>query len=302
MLLTNLRTRAQVLRAIRSFFDERGFIEVETPLAVPSPGLDVHLAALEVRGLSERRWLTTSPEFQMKRLLAAGLPRIYQIGRCFRAGELGSHHEPEFTMLEWYRADAGASDVMRDTEGLVAHVCEAVRGTTDLPSGTSLAPPWRRLGIEEAFRRFAGVAVLDVLPDEERFFRILIEDVEPRLKELGPVFMERWPASMASLARLCEDDPRWAERFEAYVDGLELCNGFDELTDAAEQRERFERDQREREARGLDVYPIDERFLAALEQGMPRAGGNALGVDRLVMLVLGATRIEEVLAFPQSRL
>lgn len=302
MRLDHLRTRAAVLRAIRSFFDGRGFLEVETPLAVPSPGLDVHLDALEVLGLPERRWLATSPEYQMKRLLVAGLPRIYQISKCFRRGELGAHHEPEFTMLEWYRADAGAADVIRDTEELVAFVCAEIRGSHELPSGVNVTPPWARLSVAEAFERFARVAVHDVLPDEERFYRLLVDAVEPRLPELGPVFLERWPASMASLARLCEDDPRWAERFEAYVGGLELCNGFDELTDPREQRARFAADQRIREERGLEVVPLDERFLEALERGLPPSGGNALGVDRLVMLVTGAERIEDVLAFPQSRL
>jgi len=297
-----LVARAAAVRAIRAFFDERGFVEVETPQVVPSPGLDVHLDALSVHGLDAPRWLATSPEYQMKRLLALGMPRIYQLGKSFRRGELGAHHQPEFTMLEWYRAGAGAAEVMRDTEELVEHVCRAVRGAPELPSGISVAAPWARATVDDAFQRFAGVRVDDVLPDEERFFRLLVDAIEPRLPELGPVFLTRWPASMASLARIADDDPRWAERFEAYVGGLELCNGFDELTDAAEQRARLERDQRERAARGLEVYPIDERFLEALERGMPRAGGNALGVDRLVMLVLGADRIGDVIAFPASRL
>ncbi|MCA9607552.1 MAG: EF-P lysine aminoacylase GenX, partial [Myxococcales bacterium] len=155
MRLEHLRARATVLRALRAFLDAQGFLEVETPLAVPCPGLDVHLAALEVKGLGAPRWLATSPEYQMKRLLSAGLPRIYQIGRCFRRGELGHHHEPEFTMLELYRAEAGSDEVMVDTEGLVAAAARAVLGTTVLPSGTDVAPPWERLTVEDAFREHA---------------------------------------------------------------------------------------------------------------------------------------------------
>ena len=220
--LDALRLRARVFRAIRAHLDAADFIEVDTPLAVPCPGMDVHLAALEVVGLGAPRWLATSPEFQMKRLLVAGLPRIYQLSKCFRKGELGRHHEPEFTMLEFYRANAGSDAVMRDTESLVESVAREICSGTTLPSGSDVAPPWPRVTIEAAFRDFAGVAVYDVLPDEERFYRILIDAVEPALAALPhPVFLTRWPACMASLARLCPDDPRWADRFEAYVDGLE---------------------------------------------------------------------------------
>jgi len=301
--LARLRDRAEVIRTIRRTLDDAGFLEVETPLAVPSPGLDVHLAALEVRGLDARRWLATSPEYQMKRLLVAGLPRIYQISKCFRRGERGRHHEPEFTMLELYRAHAGADEVMADTEAVVAAAARTLHGGTRLPSGTDVAPPWERQTVAEAFAAHAGVDVLDVLPDEERFFRLLVDSVEPALaRRDAPVWLTRWPASMASLARLCPDDPRWADRFEAYADGLELCNGFGELTDPIEQRARLERDRAARAEAGVDVYPIDERFLEALARGMPESGGIAVGVDRVVMLLTGAAHIEDVLAFPQSRL
>lgn len=303
MRLERLRARAAILRALRGHLDAADYLEVETPLAVPCPGLDVHLAALEVRGLGAPRWLATSPEYQMKRLLVEGLPRIYQIGKCFRRGELGRHHEPEFTMLELYRAHAGAEEVMADTEALVAHAARAVLGGTVLPSGVDVAPPWERITVEDAFRAHAGVDVHDILPDEARFFELLIDRVEPALEaRRAPVFLVRWPASMASLARLCPDDARWADRFEAYVGGLELCNGFGELTDPVEQRARFERDLAKRREAGLDVYPLDERFLEALARGMPPSGGNAIGVDRLVMAITGAAHIEEVLAFPQAHL
>ena len=304
--IENLRMRAEILRATRDFFDERAFIEVETPLAVPSPGLDLHLDAFEVKGAVEPRFLITSPEYQMKRLLAGGLPRIYQVARCFRRNEHGGLHEPEFTMLEWYRTFAGSDEVMRDTELLVAHVAEHVLdGATTIPArGTAIdvTPPWERITVREAFARFAHTQMDALLDDEEVFWRTWIERVEPSLGEERPVFVTRWPAQMASLARLCDDDPSVADRFEAYVSGVELCNGFGELTDPAEQRTRLERDQRARSAQGKPVYPIDERFLAALEEGLPPCGGNALGLDRLVMLVLGVTDIEDVLAIPASRL
>lgn len=301
--LENLRSRATILRALRGWLDGEGFLEVETPLAVPSPGLDLHLAAFEVRGLGAPRWLITSPEYQMKRLLAGGAPRLYQLARCFRRDERGASHEPEFTMLEWYRAFAGAEEMMADTEALAAAAARAIHGHTRVPARgreIDLAPPWPRLTVEEAFSTLAGVSLDEVLPDEERFFRVLVEAIEPKLGHPKPVFLTHWPASMASLARIREDG--WADRIEAYVDGLELCNGFGELTDPAEQRARLERDRAERRRLGLDDYPIDERFLAALEEGIPPSGGNALGVDRLVMLVTGAAHIEDVQAFPQSRL
>jgi lysyl-tRNA synthetase class 2 len=314
----NLRRRAQILRWVREFFDGAGFLEVETPLVVPSPGLDVHLDAPRVLTPAGERYLITSPEYQMKRLLSGGLERIYQLGKCFRNDEVGERHQPEFTMLEWYRAFAGMEEVMRDTEELVAHVARAARRRWHyddlheperaflyLRGGelkVDVTPPWPRLTVREAFDRYAGMSMDEALRDEEQFYRLLVERVEPALAELGAVFLCEYPASQASLARKKTDDPSVAERFEAYVAGVELCNGFGELTDPIEQRARLERDQAERRARGLPVYPIDEAFLAALEQGMPPSGGNALGLDRLVMLTLGAAHIEDVLAIPASEL
>src|SRR5690606_33537002 len=222
--LERLQARAAARTAVRRFFDQRAFLEVETPLAVPSPGLDLHLAAVEAVGLRERRWLVTSPEYQMKRLLAGGLTRIYQLGRCFRRDEEGALHEPEFTMLEWYRAFAGSEEIMRDTEELVAAVAMALTGGATVIPGrgrpVDVAPPWKRLTVAEAFRTLAGVELEQVLPDEERFYRILIERIEPGLGYPKPVFLTHWPASMASLARLSPEDPRFADRVEAYVDGV----------------------------------------------------------------------------------
>ena len=292
-----LQLRAALLAAIRLFFEERDFIEVETPAIVPSPGLDVHLSAFEVRDAGNRPigWLATSPEYQMKRLLSAGATRIFQLCRSYRAQEQGSHHEREFTMLEWYRADATSEDVIRDTEQLVAFVAAAI----DQPA-PDLQPPWQRVTVEDAVQLHADMTLASLLDDEERFFRVWAEEVQPRLGTERPIVVTDWPASMASLARLQPNG--MADRFEAFFRGVELCNGFGELTDALEQRRRFERDQVVRRASGLPEYPIDERFLADLERGMPESGGNALGVDRLLMLVLGAESIQAVMPFPAERL
>ena len=270
---------------MRAFFESRDFLEVETPAIVPSPGMDLHLDAFEVAGAG---YLITSPEYQMKRLLARGHARIFQICRCFRRGEKGSHHNPEFTMVEWYRGNDDVESVMRDTEELVRSV-------------VALREPTARLTVCEAFERFAGAREDDVLAwaerDEDRYFRTWVERVEPRVAEMESAFVVDYPASQASLARRKPSDPRFCERFELYVRGLELCNGFGELTDAREQRERFERDQRARRARGLPVYPIDEKFIAALELGIPPSAGNALGIDRLVALACGTDDIRRVMAF-----
>lgn len=301
-----LRQRSAALAAARAWLAAERFTEVETPLVVPSPGLEVHLSALEVRGAGERRYLHTSPEYHMKRLLAAGASRIYQLGKVFRQEELGARHEPEFTMLEWYRAFEGAPAMMRDTERLAAHVAHALLGTTLVPGVTGrgaidLAPPWQRLTVREAFERYAGVSADSLAHDEDQFFHVLATRVEPELGRGKPTFLTRYPAPMAALARLCDDDPSVAERFEAYVDGVELCNAFDELTDPVEQRRRLLADRASRHKAGKPDYPIDEKFLAALETGLPPCAGNALGFDRLLMLVLGKPRIEDVMAFGHAR-
>jgi lysyl-tRNA synthetase class 2 len=304
-----LRERARALAVVRNYFEEHGFLEVETPSLVPCPGLDLHLEAFRTLGEPER-YLITSPEYQMKRLLVGGIPRIYQLARSFRRGELGVHHTPEFTMLEWYRAFASMDDLVRDTEALVERVFVAMGGgTRRAPRGRELdvATPWPRWTVARAFEELAGVPEATMLDwahrDEERFFRTLVETIEPTLAALGtPSVLLRYPAPMASLARLCPDDSRYAERFEVYAAGLELCNGFGELTCPVEQRARFEHDRAQRRARGLDVYPLDERFLEALGAGMPPSAGNALGFDRLLALSLGSDDIHELQAFPPGEL
>jgi len=287
-----LRRRAELMNAVRRFFDARDYLEVETPVMVPSPGLDLHLEAFQVAGVTPPAFLTTSPEYQMKRLVAAGMPRIYQLSRAFRAGEQGRWHNREFTMLEWYRVEASATELMDETETLVRSMLE-------------LEEPFDRFTVAEAFATFADSAdALDLADtDPDAFFRTLVDRVEPALATRpGGVFLYDYPISQASLARAKPSDPRVCERFELYVRGVELCNGFGELTDAAEHRRRFESAQRQRAAAGLPVYPIDQRFLEALDEGLPHCAGNALGVDRLVALALDADGIADAMAFPAHSL
>jgi lysyl-tRNA synthetase class 2 len=294
-----LAERARALAATRSFFVSRGYVEVETPALVPSPGLDVHLDAF---ALSPSRFLTTSPEYQMKRLLADGHRRIFQIGRAFRANEIGDRHNPEFTIVEFYRANAGAEAVMRDTEQLVARI---TGGSVEIDGRTiDVRPPFARITVSDAFEQYANADALDLAErDEDAYFKTLVDVVEPALAKLDvAVFLTEYPASQASLARKKPGHPRVAERFELYVAGVELCNGFGELTDATEQRARLEQDQAERRRLGKAVYPIDEKFLAALTRGIPESGGNAIGFDRLVALACGTTKIEDVMAFTDSDL
>jgi elongation factor P--(R)-beta-lysine ligase len=306
MPMKRLRERARVCKDVRRFFDARGFLEVQTPVLVPSPGLELHLSAFEVSVVdaSAPRWLVTSPEYQMKRLLASGWERIYQIGPCFRRGEAGPRHNPEFTMLEWYRAHAGIEDVMRDAEQLVATV---TGGSVRLDDRVvNVRPPLERITVCEAFARFADWHEDQTLEaaakEEDRYFRAMVEKVEPALERIDHgVLLVDFPATQASLARKKPSDPRFAERFELYVAGVELCNGFGELVDPVEQRMRLERDQADRETRGLPSYPIDERFLDALAN-VPPSGGNALGVDRLVALTTGTREIAHVMAFSADEL
>ena len=274
--LTCLSERARVLRQIRAFFDARGFTAVETPVRIPAPAPEPHIDCPP----SGDWFLRASPELQMKKLLAAGMERIYQIGPCFRAGEKGRRHNPEFTMLEWYRANADYSDIARDAEELVAEVLRP-RGSAALP----------RVTVHEAYRRWAEWDPVEAW-DQDRFDFDMATKIEPNLPK-GPLFLMDYPAPAASLARLKADDPRVAERWELYVDGLELANAFTELTDPVEQRRRFESARAERRALGEADYPLDEEFLDALAR-MPPSGGVALGVDRLVMLACGVRDISDV--------
>jgi lysyl-tRNA synthetase class 2 len=309
--------------SLRAFFDARGFLEVEAPLAVPSPGLEVHLDAVELANTPPaQRYLITSPEYQMKRLLAGGLTKIYSLGKVFRRGERGPQHNPEFTMLEWYAVGWSWSTLADSVAELIVGCARAVGAELAVDLGT----PWPRRSVRALFAEHAGVA-LDgdepsaVLRDklaraghalpassrwEDLFFTVFLDVIEPKLAASGrPTLVHDWPVKLAALARRSPEDPRVVERFEAYLPSagglLELCNGFGELTDPAEQRARCEDDLRRRADLGLAAYPIDERFLAALAD-LPPCAGVALGVDRLAMLLTSATDIAEVLPFAVDEL
>ena len=317
----NLRKRARVIAGIRHFFDEKGFVEVETPLMVPQPGMEPHLEAFQTTYEMRSVYLHTSPEYAMKRLLAAGFERIYQICKVFRHEPVGRMHTPEFTMIEWYRAYADYTDIMVDTEYLIAELATDLHGEPVVRTdqyAVDLTPPWERLTVREAMFRYAGIRVDPYLDTaafirqaghstigkddspEVAFFKVFLDRVEPHLGKEKPTILYDYPAPMAALAKRKSSAPDLAERFEVYIAGVELCNAFTELNDPDEQRQRLEEEVAQRVREGNPAYPVDECFLAALEYGMPPSGGIALGVDRLVMLLTGASSISEVMAFPMS--
>lgn len=291
--LTILKERAALIQATRSFFIDQGFLEVETPIRIPAPAPEAHIEP-EPAG---EWYLQTSPELAMKRLLAAGCTRIFQICKCFRRHERGDLHLPEMTMLEWYRTEADYRDLMTDCEGLLIALVQHRR--LRIPAGQTidLTPPWPRLSLSEAFSSYAPITLQQAL-DQDRFEETLVSAVEPRLGLTTPLFLCDYPASLASLARLHPDNPGLAQRFELYVNGIELANGFSELTDAAEQRARFLLEQERIRGLGREPGPLPEPFLEDLAR-MPPAAGIALGIDRLVMLLTGQQRIEQVVAFSE---
>jgi lysyl-tRNA synthetase class 2 len=324
----NLEVRARVLAAVRRFFEGRGFLEVETPLLVTAAGQEPHLIPFETEYRDPRRhlrrYLTTSPEYAMKRLLSAGFERIYQVCKSFRNGdgERGPQHNPEFTILEWYRAFASYEEIVADTEQVVSAVAREVLVSTRLlyrNQPVDLTPPWERITVRDAVLRHAGID-LAAHPDapslcrsarekgfsavarddawDVAFFKVFLDGVEPRLGRGRPAVLMDYPASMAALARRKPDAPGLAERFEVYVAGVELANAFSELNDPREQRARFLAEQAERRAHGGTPPPLDDRCLSAMEAGIPPAGGIALGLDRLVMLLTDAEDIRDVMAFP----
>ena len=320
-----LESRARVLKALRLWFDSEGFTEVDTPALQVSPGLEPHLKAFATwvetpEGEKRLRYLHTSPEFTMKKLLAAGMDRIYQLGHVFRNGEGAGTHSPEFTMAEWYRTGAHYTDLMVDCAAVMQAACKAA-GTSVLRwRGRVCDPfaPWEVLSVPEAFQRHCGIDLLATNGDvrsldaaaapigirrhegdswDDLFFRIMLDRIEPHLGMGRPTMLADYPVAMAALARPKPEEPRLAERFELYACGVELANGFGELTDAVIQRQRFEADMDLKQRLYGERYPIDEDFLAALAQ-MPEAAGIALGVDRLIMLATGAESIEDVLWAP----
>jgi elongation factor P--(R)-beta-lysine ligase len=343
----NIRIRAKVMEAIRDFFASEGFMEIEAPLLVRSPDLSPNLSSMKAtltdeKGKSVDAHLITSPEFSMKKMLAAGCDKIFSLGKTFRNGEhFGGSHNPEFTMLEWYRRGADYRKMMDDTERLVKYCADAaIRHSRE--SGDPIRPGdsygldsrfrgndeetgwaemrWRRVSVKDVFAEIGLNLDLLLTRDsmaqaaadrghrvsgddtfDDCFFRIFLTEIEPKLGVLSPTILYDYPIQMAALARPKPEDPRYAERFEAYAGGLELCNCFSELTDAEEQRRRFTAENAERKRMGKDVPPMDEDLLAALPE-IGSAAGNALGVDRLVMLLCGAKAIEDVMLFPASEL
>ena len=324
-----LIARNRIKAALRRWFEDRGFVEVDTAILQVSPGNEAHLHAFETAlvaadGSRHPFFLHTSPEFACKKLLAAGETQLFTFAPVFRNRERGPLHHPEFTMLEWYRAGADYKALMKDCTALL-RVTADVAGTKHfIHRGNSVSWPVEpeRLTVANAFEHFAGIDLLATtpggLPDRDAlaasasqagirvaeddtwadiFSRVLVERIEPHLGRSRPTFLTEYPVSEAALARPKPDDPRVAERFELYLCGVELANGFGELTDPAEQRLRFEAEMAEKERVYGERYPLDEDFLAALPH-MPPASGIALGFERLVMLATGADRIEQVLWAP----
>jgi lysyl-tRNA synthetase class 2 len=312
--LEAIRLRAEVLAKIRSFFAERDYLEVETPALAAAPATDLHLQAMSCRyrgpGADDgcELFLQTSPEFAMKRLLAAGSGPIYQIGKAFRNGEAGNRHNPEFTILEWYRPGWDHHALMDEIDELLGSILGA-----EAAERLTFAEAFDRHAVTDVFQASAaelGSRARDLISgdapdlgdDRNGWLDLLISQaLEPHLGHGRPSFIHDWPADRAALARVRPGDPPLAERFEVYVEGIELANGYHELIDPAEQRRRFETDLEARRRARLPEPPIDERFLGALEHGLPDCAGVALGVDRLVMLAAGTRNIADVLAFPIDR-
>lgn len=325
-----LQARAAVTGALRGFFAEQGFVEVETSVLQVSPGNETHLHAprteiMRPDGSRASRYLRTSPEFACKKLLAAGETRIFEFARVFRDRERGDLHLPEFTMLEWYRAGAPYDAIMADCVVVIARAAQATGiGTFSFRGRTAdpFAEP-ELLTVAGAFAQFAGIDLLSTISGGEGnraalaaaaagkvrvaeddtwsdiFSKVLVEHVEPHLGQGRLTILFEYPSPEAALARVKTDDPRVAERFEVYACGVELANGFGELTDAGEQRKRFTESMTEKQRRYGEAYPLDEDFLAAVA-AMPEASGVALGFDRLVMLASGATRIDQVVWTPPA--
>ena len=285
------------MQSIRAFFHAEGFDEVETPLVLKTPCMELHIDAIP----SGDGFLRTSPELSHKKLLAQGAEKIFEIGKCFRLGEKGRLHNPEYTMLEWYRTHSDYNAALADTQALLSNVWR--KGTPSEVTGPTkrtgyvgrVTSPgdWEIWTIAEVFEKYAGWNPVEEF-DADRFDLDLVEKVEPALPKDCPVVLKDYPAELCALARLKPGNPKVAERWELYLGGIEIANAYSELTDPVEQRKRFEYWGEQRRALGKEVYPIDEEFIEALET-MPPASGVALGVDRLLMILTGAKHISEVL-------
>ena len=290
-----LLQRAAILQQVRAFFIGQGYLEVETPHRIPANAPEPHIDAVPSGDWA----LHTSPELAMKRLLAAGHEKIFQICRVWREGELGRHHLPEFTLLEWYRSGIDYHELMAECKNLLLDLVPEgilVRSGRQI----SLASPWEKMTVAEAFSSYASMSLARAL-ETGYFEEILTTEIEPNLGKTQPTFLTEYPSALAALARIKPGESRFAERFELYIDGLELANAFSELTDPFEQRKRFAADEERRRAAGKRPYPLPEKFLNELA-AMPEAAGIALGLDRLVMLITGAEKIDDVVAFTPGEL
>lgn len=291
--------RAKAVQNIRTFFINRGYLEVDTPLLIPAPAPEAHIDAVPAAGM----YLQTSPELCMKRLLAAGYRQIFQISKCWRTAERGSRHLPEFTMLEWYVVDRDYNFLMVETVQLITHLAELHTADSQIyykGFKVDLNGEFERITVREAFRLYAGCEMEQALKRDE-FDELMTEKIEPRLGNRVPTIICDYPASRAALSRLKADDPTVAERFELYIAGVELANAFSELNDNIVQRRRFEEELELRKELGAPVYPLPEPFLTEIAE-MPPAAGIALGVDRLIMILAGAETIDEVVAFTPEEL
>lgn len=304
-LMEKYLVREKVVDTIRSFFKNQGFHEVFTPTLVPIPSIEPNLEVFESelrtsKGEKRKAFLIMSPEFSIKKLLAGGIGNCFEITKCFRnEEEVSTLHNPEFTMLEWYRINADYKDIMKDFE----HLFLDIIGKDKLEyqgEVYDLSLPWPKIRIPDAFKKYAGKDVLKV--SDEDFYKIYFNEIEPELLKMKkPYFIYDYPISQASLSKPAKD-PRFAERFEVFLGGIELGNCFSELTDAKEQKKRFETDKKDRKKMNKTEYPIDEDLIEALKEGIPAVSGIAVGVDRLVMLAANVSSIEETLFFPGKEL
>ncbi len=340
--------REQVFQAIREYFTKHDFHEVETPLLVEHPGTEPYLEVFETKllkanGKTRPAFLLTSPEYTMKKLIVAGLHKIFQICKSFRNGEGESgRHNPEFTILEWYQSPGDYTDIMKDCEGLLQHIFRVIRewkaeqstspksgGETKFSSDSEylltfqgkqydLSSPWERISVAEAFEKYVGLSADELLDKEkikqaaaqkgyqvdasttweQAYNQLLLNEIEPHLGKTRPTFLYDYPAAQASLSRPKKSDPRFAERFEFFLGGLELGNAFSELTDSAEQEKRFKQELAERRRLGKTPYDLDHDYIEALRVGLPPTGGIAIGLDRLVMLFADTADLRDVTFFP----
>ncbi len=323
------QVRSKILQNIRDFFNSRGFLEIDAPVLTPYPTLDNNIRSVDLdirdfNGKSHRLFMHTSPEHAMKKLLAAGAEKIYFLGKVFRDGELTRLHNPEFTMLEWYRTNADYHDIQKETEDLIRLITDPIISDQTMNyqnSQIDLSAPWQHVTVRDLFlkhanldleksdhvedlRNTASILGIPCNPNDDwetLFFRIFLEKIEPKLGHPKPVFVMNYPARLGLMAKRKSDHPGWAERTELYIAGLELANGYSELTNPGEQMERFIQEQQKVQTVTQKSCPIDKELIEALKIGFPPSAGISLGVDRLIMLLFNKTHIQDVLLFPMHQ-